>query len=277
MRFSKVIVFVLLSLLCGDAFGQNFFQHPTYKKNSFFAYWGWNRASYTKSDIRFQGEDYDFTIYDVVAKDRQSPFSAKLYFSPTHLTIPQYNFRVGYFMSDHTYISLGTDHMKYVVQQGQDVVMDGFITHSGTAYDGYYEGDTIHIQPGFLEFEHTDGLNYVNVEMSRYDYLLDKRKFKIALTEGIGAGILYPRTDTKLLGKERYNEFHWAGLGISARLGLRVEFFKYFFIQPELKVGHISMPNIRTTASEADKATQKFNFFQANAVFGVQFFPFSSR
>ena len=43
---------------------------PT-NKGKFFAHWGWNRASYSDSDIRFTGENYDFVLSDVKAQDRQ--------------------------------------------------------------------------------------------------------------------------------------------------------------------------------------------------------------
>jgi hypothetical protein len=32
------------------------------------------------------------------------------------MTIPQTNFRIGYFINDHYSIALGVDHMKYVAQ-----------------------------------------------------------------------------------------------------------------------------------------------------------------
>jgi hypothetical protein len=32
------------------------------RKNMFFAYWGWNREGYSDSDIRSDGQDYDFTL-----------------------------------------------------------------------------------------------------------------------------------------------------------------------------------------------------------------------
>ena len=31
-------------------------------KGKFFVYWGWNWASYTDSDIRFKGPDYDYSL-----------------------------------------------------------------------------------------------------------------------------------------------------------------------------------------------------------------------
>ena len=46
-------------------------------------HWGWNRANYSKSDIHLKGNNYDFTLHDVVAKDRQTPFSFDVYFHPT--------------------------------------------------------------------------------------------------------------------------------------------------------------------------------------------------
>ena len=87
-------------------------------------------------------------------------------------------------------------------------------------------------------------------------------KVQINVTEGLGAGILLPKTNTRLLGKDRYDEFHVSGYGISAKVGLNFTFFKHFFIQTELKGGYIDMNNIRTTQNKADKAEQNFWFLQ---------------
>jgi len=89
------------------------------KRGSFYFYWGWNRAYYAPSTLRFHGNTYDFQLYDVVAVDRQSPFSPSLYFSPKKMTIPQYNFRMGYYFKNGLQFSLGVDHMKYVMLHDQ--------------------------------------------------------------------------------------------------------------------------------------------------------------
>ena len=98
--------------------------------------------------------------------------------------------------------------------------------------------------------------------MSKLFHLPNTDKFQINLTEGIGAGILFPKTNTKLLNKERYDQFHISGYGVSAKVGLNVTFFKHFFIQTELKGGYIDMNDIRTTNNTADKAEQHFWFLQ---------------
>lgn len=84
-------------------------------KGKMFVFWGWNRASYSNSDIHFKGANYDFILSDVKAKDRITPFSFYDYLNPTRITIPQTNFRIGYFFHDNYSVSIGVEHMKYVM------------------------------------------------------------------------------------------------------------------------------------------------------------------
>ena len=253
-----------------SGFAQNIFNTPmAQRKGQIFFYWGYNRAAFTKSDIRFLGANYDFTLSKTIAHDRQTPFEAKLYFGLETLTIPQYNIRFGYFLKDNLSVSFGTDHMKYVVDEGQTVKISGRISNSGRAeYDKTYNNSDIVIKPGFLEFEHTDGLNYFNADVRRYQDIVHKKNLNISLSKGFGIGGLLPRTNTTLLNNQRYDEFHLAGFGTNILASLKVDFYKYFFFQTELKGGYINMPDIRTTLSPTDKAKQHFFFTQVNMLFG---------
>jgi hypothetical protein len=243
-------------------------------KGKMFAYWGWNRGHFSKSDITFKGENYNFTLSDVNSKDKPKPFGI-YYFKLDEVTIPQTNFRIGYFFKENYTVSLGVDHMKYVMTNDKTVKINGEI-NTGSSFDGTYNNDEIILTKDFLKFEHTDGLNYVNVEVSRFDNLDNWLKFPVKnidinLTEGVGVGLLYPKTNTTLLGKERYDEFHVSGYGISAHVGLNITFFKYFFIQSNLKIGYINMQDIRTTANKRDSASQHFTFLENMYVFGAKF------
>lgn len=269
-----ILLIILTSLISFNSISQLstfMVKDNCYSKGNFFVYWGWNRDAFTTSDIRFHGDEYDFTLTDVVAKDRQSPFSARLYFSPTRMTIPQYNFRIGYFIGDNYQLSIGADHMKYVMQSDQTVKINGYIHNSGTAYDGEYQNQDLVLSKDFLLFEHTDGLNYENIELRRFDVLFGRKNFHFAVNEGFGIGALVPRTNTTLLNNNRYDEFHLAGYGASIILALNTTFFKHFFIQSEWKGGFIHMPDIRTTMNPADRASQHFWFSQYNMVFGANF------
>ena len=250
------------------------FNDVAHNKGKMFVFWGWNRDNYSKSDITFKGEDYYFTLDNVKAEDKPKPFGI-YYFQPDEVTIPQTNFRVGYFFHDHYNVTFGVDHMKYVMRNDQTVNISGNIDN-GSNYDGIYNNDDIFLHYNFLTFEHTDGLNYVNVEVNRFDTVdnwigFSIKNIDINLTEGIGAGVLYPKTNTRILGKERYDEFHVSGYGISAHAGLNLTFFKYFFIQYTFKAGYINMQDIRTTANKSDSASQDFTFLENMYVFGAKF------
>lgn len=288
----KIIYTLIFSFIITTVFSQEIDIKPAkftaHNKGKFYVFWGGNRENFSKSDITFKGENYNFTAEDVIADDKPKGWHLD-YVNPFRMTIPQTNIRIGYFISDHYNISIGLDHMKYVVRQTQTVPVSGYINlptdDAGSIYNGTYSSTQVNLftnfdendlgtLPPFLTFEHTDGLNYVNSELSRVDDI--SKFFKIGntdtiqlnLTEGIGAGLLYPKTNSKIIGKERYDEFHVSGFGLSAKVGLNITFFKYFFLQTEIKGGFVSMKNIRTTTSESDSAQQNFYFLQRIIAFG---------
>lgn len=257
-------------LLCVQGVAQN--QSPSTEspqKGKLYFYWGWNWDWYSHSNIHYTGDQYDFNLLDVAALDKPKKFSFGAYFNPGVATIPQYNFRIGYFISDHLSVSLGTDHMKYVVTPDQVVSISGYIEDSETVYDGVYSEEDIALSTDFLQLEHTDGLNYINVDVRRFDNLFNWGKISINLTEGLGGGVLLPKTNSTLLNYDTYDEFHLAGYGFSGLVGLNLTFFKNFFLQSEFKAGYINMPDIRTTSDTVDKASQDFLFYQLNFVFGA--------
>lgn len=246
-------------------------KYTAHNKGKFFISWGGNRDSYSKSDVRFWGNGYDFTVNNMVAHDKPKGYHLD-YINPAKMTIPQTNLRFGYFISDHYSITIGFDHMKYVMSKNQIANISGYInlpaTEDGSAFNGEYNNTPTVMSPEFLKYEHTDGLNYVNTELARVDdisflfNLPNTDKFQLNITEGVGGGLLYPKTNTTLLGKQRHDDFHISGYGASVKAGLNFTFFKHFYLQGELKGGYINMQDIKTTMSASDHASQDFFFFQ---------------
>ncbi len=236
----------------------------SHNKGKIYIYWGGNRDFYSDSDIHFRGQNYDFTLNNVKAHDKPKGWHID-YVNPARMTIPQTNLRVGYFITDKYNISLGVDHMKYVMYNEKTVGYSGNYPDRGMYGEAISDGNVL-LTEDFLLFEHTDGLNYVNVEFSRVDdfskYLRirDTDKIQFNFIGGIGAGFLYPKTNSTLMKKDRHDDFHISGYGISAHVGLNITVWKYLFIQTELKGGYINMDNIRTTNSTVDKASQSFMF-----------------
>ena len=242
-----------------------------FKSGNWYLYWGWNQSWYSGSDIQFMGENYNFTLNGVVASDRQSPFDAQTYFSPSTFTIPQYNYRIGYHLQNNWDVSIGMDHMKYVVTVNQITSIDGHINDDESVYHGTYHSEQLLLSPDFLQFEHTDGLNVANIELRKHQQLTSKEPWSMTYLCGAGLGLVIPKTNTILLSKDRYDEFHLSGYGLSVCLGTQFN-YNNFFIQSELKTGWINMPYIRTTQYEVDRASQSFFYTQVNLVFGVYFY-----
>ena len=175
-------------------------RYTAHNKGKFYIFWGGNRESFSKSDIRFQGSNYDFTIDNVEAQDKPKGWHID-YINPGRMTIPQTNLRIGYYISDHYTISIGLDHMKYVMNQNQTANVSGYInldpSEAGAEFNGNYNATPVDFtDEKFLTFEHTDGLNYINSELGRVDDvsklfgIKNTDTFQVNLLEGAGGGIL---------------------------------------------------------------------------------------
>jgi hypothetical protein len=237
------------------------------RKGDIYGGWGWNRAAYTNSDIHFHGDDYDFTLADVHAKDRQTPFKAETYFGLTTVTIPQTNIKLGYFINDHLAITLGVDHMKYVMVQNQTVAFEGSI--DDTTYMNMVSDNQVTLTPRFLTYEHTDGLNYLLSEIEYYTGIREGRFFDLNVYGGFGLGAIMPKSNVKLMGYPRNDAFHLAGCGTNVKAGVEFLFGNHFYVRGEAKAGYINMPSIVTRkASIDDRASQQFGFAAVNMMIG---------
>ena len=246
------------------------------RKGNFFGGWGWNRSVYTNSDIHFRGEDYDFTLYNVQAKDRQTHFEAKTYFGLKTLTIPQTNMKLGYFINDHIAITAGFDHMKYVMVQNQSVSFEGSIDDK--TYMDMVVNDAVKLTPQFLTFEHTDGLNYLLTEIEFYQGIYSGGFLDVSAYGGLGAGALMPRSNVKLMGYPRNDEFHFAGFGTNIKCGAEVLLGNHFYVRGEAKCGYINMPDIVTREESInDRASQQFGFAAIDVMIGFNITPRKSR
>lgn len=250
------------------------------RKGDFYFHWGYNHSWYGKSDINFKGPGYEFTLKDVVARDRQSPLSWD-YLNPSLITVPQYNIRFGYFFKDNYSVSIAWDHMKYVVDVPQTVAITGTIgslisepaVPTGS-YAGTYTGQMINLTPDVLTFEHTDGFNYANIEVERYDdiWVAPSRTTSLTLETGLGGGMMVPRSDVRLFTQGRNNHWNVAGYGFSAKAGLKFYITKGLYLQNSTKIGTTNLKTIHTTGNDKlDKASQKINYVENLTVLGYQF------
>lgn len=244
-------------------------------KGTFYFMWGYNRDWYSKSDIHFknttgeynpvtnQYDSYDFTLQGVRAKDRGDLDKIL----KTDLTIPQYNYRLGYFFNDkHDLgVEINFDHTKYVVIDNQTLHL------KGTIRGVYYDQDTLVSGDDFLALEHTDGANFLMVNFVKRQNFV-KAKNKMHWLSGIikvGAGIVIPRTDVTLFGERKDNRFHVAGYIFGLEAGLRYDAFKHFFLEYTAKGAWANYANVLSIGN--GKINHSFYTFENILLLGVQF------
>ena len=265
------------------------------EKGKFFLTWGYNRSWYEGSDIHFTGQGHDFMAYNVQATDRPSELSTA-YITPTEWSTPQFNFHVGYFISDKYSISLGWDHMKYVATNYQTFKVYGYMdptkvadptmranmeamnaiyTPNAATY-GLYNNTLVVQDPAqFLAYEHSDGFNYASVDLDRYDKLWQCQKYDklgVTLVSGLGLGTIVPRTDARLFGGGANHFWNVAGWGAHARVGLQINFLKHLYFESNMKCGYVNMVNVHTSNYYGiDKAQQEIVFYEFNGALGYRF------
>lgn len=230
---------------------------------------GLNWSHYGRSDINFEGPGYDFTLENVAGKDQ--PYESSL----------QYNIHVGYHITDRYSISLGFDHMKYVMKSSQRLIISGVIepqvsnpVYSSGPFAGNYSSQPIRVTPEMLTLKYTDGFNYVSAHVQRLDdvWLSDDAKTLLALETGLGLGLMVPRSDVRLFGVGKNNKANIAGWSASGKAGLMLNFNKKLYLLGSLEAGYANMDKIFTTGrNDFDKASQNINYVQNTYLIGFRF------
>ena len=243
-------------------------------KGSLYFSWGYNKGWYSKSDLHFKNtsgeynpitgnyDSYDFTIYDVKAKDRPG-FKDIL---KTDLTIPQYVYRLGYYFNNKRDlgIEINFDHTKYVMIDYQTLHVRGMI------HGREIDTDTVLSPKDFLKFEHTNGANFMMFNgIKRQRFLVSaNKKYWLSGIIKLGAGIVIPKTDVTLFGQRLDNRFHIAGFITGVETGLRFDAFKHVFIEYTAKGTYANYLNVLVIG--AGKANHDFWTFENILTLGIQ-------
>lgn len=228
---------------------------------SIYFTWGYHRDAYTRSDIHFkdsQTDDYDFKLYQAKAKDQPDMYD----FFRTPLTVPQYSFNIGYIMKDRNGwgFEVSWDHLKYVVRDNQVMHIKGMIREE------YFDKDTL-VTPGFVHFEHTNGNNYAMASVVKQSTLISSYNGNHQLNTlfKAGAGILFPKTDSYIMGKHNDGPFQLSGYVVGVSVNLRYVVYQYFFLETGLKGAFADY----THAKLYEKGYAQHSFFSLQAMGSV--------
>ncbi|MBO9701667.1 MAG: hypothetical protein J7604_15785 [Sporocytophaga sp.] len=194
--------------------------------------WGYNRDMYSRSTLHFAGSNpngsYDFKVEKARAHDQPDMDN----FFRTPPTVPQYNLNIGFMFNEKKGwgIEGSWNHLKYVMN-------DNEVRHvKGEIYGQRIDKDTL-ITPDFVKFEHTNGNNYLMISLVKRLVIYESKNKNLRFGGLVkpGGGVLIPKTDSRVLGYHNDGPFKLSGIVIGVTGSLRIDLFKYFFLDTGLQ------------------------------------------
>lgn len=230
--------------------------------------WGYNKEWYTNSNVHFRLANGDnFKLLKAKAHDK--PDMSAILKSPGEISIPQYSYRLGFYINKNKTksLELNFDHIKYVLTDWQKVRVKGTINNQSV------NADSVLAPMNFLHLEHTDGGNLLHLNYVQQNTIARTKLTKRPLVNTIwkaGAGINIPRTDFRYNGDRLNNKFHIAGYNLSAEAGARIYPFKHFFLEGTAKSGYVRYMNAlaNTTTLKGNRVTHGFGYLELTGTFG---------
>lgn len=278
----RIILFIFLTMFAFQTQAQYKKYNRSKPKNSMaqgtgYAYWGYNRSAYTKSNLRIESSSYDFTLNGVKATDRPSTKIGE-YVSFNKITVPQFNLRVGYNFKNYWNVSLGYDHMKYVMVHGPNYQLIGN-TDAGfnttQPLNGYYSSVNTVTEEEVFHYENSNGMNYIRAELSRVRNLIRNRADTYTMTWiwGLSSGVILSFNDFTYNGTKTMSTSSLSGIAGSFHTGMRFEFWKHIFLQANTSAGYIVQHFVKIRPDEYDTfARQRFAYLEGNIVLGCLFY-----
>ena len=229
--------------------------------------WGFSRQQYAPSDIHVSqpGLGNDFTVRQARASD----FPASLEDTITstlklELTNPQEYVRIGKFLNpEKTFaVEFSIDHSKYNTDFGQTVAVDGTIGNV------QQNGNTMVLTPQNFNYALHNGLNHlmVNAVWLHHLYGPSQQPGHLQSISRVGAGILLPHADNKILGNENQvgpkNEKICCGSGdwwqingwtAGVEVGLRYTIYKSVYLELTQKFAYGALSRVPVYQGHADQ------------------------
>lgn len=215
------------------------------RRDAWYVSWGYNTERYARTDIQFtqQGKGNDFTLKGVKLHDSQG------WDLWNHgLTVPQYSFRFGRFISRNTAIELNFDHAKAVATPEHDQAVQMSGTLAGIPVEKQV------LLSGILQkYKLNNGANFVLVNIVRRLPLVREpgATGSIAALGKAGFGFTVPHTENTVLGEANDAGFHYGGLGAGLEGAIRVHLLRNLYFEGAQKGFYGAYRNIKIRDGKA--------------------------
>lgn len=239
-------------------------QTKTERKGEFYFSWGYNKDWYTHSNVHINqpslGNNYTF----VNIKGHDRPGWDK-YFLSQQLTIPQYNYRIGYIFNKEKGLGfeINFDHTKFIFADQQARIkgtrnnkpIDSIVNFNAT--NGFY-------------YYLNNGANFLlfNIVKRWHYYKTKNEKIKIDGFGKAGIGPVIPHVQNAFFGQPNDAGFQFGGWNIGVEYAIRGTFFKHIYLEFANKLDYASYSGLQIYEG---KARQSFGCYEWILSLGTTF------
>ncbi|HSC37480.1 MAG TPA: hypothetical protein VLD19_06415 [Chitinophagaceae bacterium] len=233
---------------------------PSHRGEFYFS-WGYNTEAYTRSRVKINqpGLGNNYTFYNVKGNDHRG-WDEGLFSKA--LSIPQYNYRIGYFFNDkHDLgVEINFDHTKFIFSDEQTVALKG--TLGGRQVDTSLRSSQ---KAGFYYYLN-NGANFLlfNIVKRWHWYTNPKNNIKLDLLGKAGIGPVIPHVENSFFGKANDPHFQLGGWNTGAEGALRATFYHYVYLELCGKLDYARYSNLKIY-----EGTAKHAFGTAEAILNL--------
>lgn len=239
-------------------------QTKTERKGEFYFSWGYNKDWYTHSNVHINQPSLgnNYTFVNIKGHDRPGWDE---HFLSQQLTIPQYNYRIGYIFNKEKGLGfeINFDHTKFIFADQQAHIKG---TRNSKPIDSVvnFNGNN-----GFYYFLN-NGANFLlfNIVKRWHYYKTKNEKIKIDGFGKAGIGPVIPHVQNAFFGQPNDADFQFGGWNIGLEYAIRGTFFKHIYLEFANKLDYASYSGL---AIYKGKARQAFGCYEWILSLGTTF------
>lgn len=241
-----VLIFSVLSTL--PSIAQN---TSEMRRGEFYFSWGYNTEWYSRSTVKIDqpslGNHYDFV--HIKGHDHRG-WDEGLF--QKALTIPQYNYRLGYFLNDRKNLGfeINFDHTKFIFTNDQQTHIKGTLNGKGVDSTILFSSDN-----GFYYYLN-NGANFLLFNLTKRWNFSNNKKGNIkfdALAKG-GIGPVIPHVDNSFFGNKNNAGFQFGGWNTGFEGDIRATFFHHVYLEFAAKLDYARYSNLKIYQGTAKHA-----------------------
>jgi len=247
----NILLFLLFLLTANPAKAQSGQWFPLVSNGGIYFSWGYNKEWYSPSNVHVRQESLgnDYTLKQVKAQDHPG-WNTGVFNKP--LTVPQYNYRLGYFFNKKQdwAFEINFDHTKYIIRQHQYIRLQG--TLHGAAFDGLIP---FTYDSGFYYYLN-NGANFLLFNLVKRFPVFhnNNKKFRIDALAKAGIGPVIPHVENCLFGQKNDDGFQLGGWNAGVETALRATVMKYAYLELAQKADYARYSGLSVYKGKAKQA-----------------------